>query len=84
MPRDKEICNAIAIKMKKVVDRRYVISGRIYNLTGYFHIPKGLGDIRLVYDATKSKLNDAVWAPRFGLPTAEDTTICFDRFIFYG
>ena len=42
----------------------------VLSLTGYFSIPKGEGDMRMVYDATKCKLNDALWAPSFWLPTA--------------
>jgi hypothetical protein len=36
-----------------------------------FDVPKGEDDIRLVYDGTKSKLNDHLWAPWFPLPTVE-------------
>ena len=32
---------------------------------------KGLHDIRMVYNATSSGLNDSVWAPWFSLPTVE-------------
>lgn len=36
----------------------------------FFAVPKGTDDIRVVYDATKSGLNSAIWAPNFMLPTA--------------
>lgn len=36
-----------------------------------FDVPKGDADIRMVYDGSKSGLNDALWAPWFPLPTAE-------------
>ena len=32
-------------------------------------MPKGIHDIRMVYDASRSGLNDAVWAPWFPMPT---------------
>jgi hypothetical protein len=43
------------------------------SLMGYFSIPRDVMDIRMVYDAMKSGLNDVVWAPSFGLPTVDLT-----------
>ncbi len=37
----------------------------------YFAVPKGEEDIRIVYDATASGLNDHVWTPSFWLPTID-------------
>ncbi len=37
----------------------------------YFAVPKGGEDIRMVYDATANKLNEAVWVPTFWLPTID-------------
>ena len=37
----------------------------------FFQVPKGSEDIRMVYDGTKSGLNDALFAPWFALPTAD-------------
>jgi hypothetical protein len=34
-------------------------------------VPKGDGDVRMVYDASKSGLNSQLWAPWFLLPTIE-------------
>mmetsp|Transcript_2973 Transcript_2973/g.4171 ORF Transcript_2973/g.4171 Transcript_2973/m.4171 type:complete len:112 (-) Transcript_2973:370-705(-) len=36
-----------------------------------FDVPKGANDVRMVYDGTKSRLNDSLWAPWFALPTVE-------------
>jgi hypothetical protein len=58
-------------KIGKVLNRRYVSSGFVSSLTGFFAVPKGTEDIRVVYDATKSGLNDAIWAPNFFLPTID-------------
>jgi hypothetical protein len=43
----------------------------VESLTSFFAVPKGDSDIRMVYDGTKSGLNDALWAPWFALPTIE-------------
>jgi len=44
----------------------------IQALINYFGIPKGLDDIRAVFDGTKSGLNRSLWAPPwFGLPTVD-------------
>jgi len=36
----------------------------------FFGVPKGDSNVWIVYDGTKSGLNDALWAPWFPLPTA--------------
>ena len=54
--------------------RKYIEPGEVKNLTGYFPVPKGPTDIRMVYDATKSKLNQAIWTPSFALPSVESLT----------
>jgi hypothetical protein len=41
----------------------------VSSLTSFFAVPKGTAGIRVVYDATRSGLNDAIWAPNFFLPT---------------
>ena len=56
-------------KLRKVRDRGYVGKWLVLSLTAYFAVAKGLDDIRVVYDGTKSGLNDAVWIPGFWLPT---------------
>jgi len=70
-------------KIVKVLDRRYIGIGEVKSLTNFFHVPKGEGDIRMVYDATKSGLNDAVWAPSFGMPTVNSALdhVCSDTFM---
>ena len=56
-------------KISKVRKRRYVEPGEVFSLTSFFAVPKGVEDIRMVYDGTKSGLNDNIWVPRFPLPT---------------
>lgn len=36
-----------------------------------FHVPKGEDDIQMVYDGTKSGLNNSLYAPWFALPTVD-------------
>lgn len=64
-------CEKLQNKIQKVIDRGYVRPGFVWSLTGYFAVPKAETDIRVVYDATKCGLNDAVWAQNFFLPTVD-------------
>ena len=58
-------------KLTNIRTKGYVESGNIFSLMSYFNVPKGKDDIRMVYDGTKSGLNDSLWAPWFPLPTVE-------------
>ena len=69
-PKDPEEARQLQEKVKKVIRRAYITKGFVQSLIGFFTVEKGDGDIRIVYDATKSGLNDAIWAPNFGLPNA--------------
>ena len=71
-------------KLDKVVRRRYLAPKLVLSLTGYFSIPKGEGDIRMVYDATKCKLNDALWAPNFWLPNMDNVADCATSSSYFG
>jgi len=62
---------ALKLKIQKVIDRRYLNEGYVKSLINYFAVPKGITDIRVVYDGTKSGLTDAVWAPNFFMPSVE-------------
>ena len=57
----------VANKMRKLVARVYITEGVILVLTSFFSIPKGTDDIRIVFDATVSVLNDSIWDPNFVL-----------------
>ena len=46
----------------------------IFSLEGHFshalfYVPKGLKDIRMIYNGTASGVNDWLFAPHFSLPT---------------
>jgi len=72
--RDQGVRAKVASKLQNVVDKGYIANGQVESLTGYFSVPKGTSDIRIVYDATKSGLNAAIWVPSFALPSAESFT----------
>jgi len=48
--------------------------------------PRAMGDrdIRMVYDATRSRLNDSLWAPGFGLPIVDSLTRGIDEQTWMG
>lgn len=68
-------------KLSSILRKRYVVVKD--NMKYLTHFPpvvrtwkdgrskKGVDEIRMVYDATKSGLNDAVWAPWFTMPTVD-------------
>ena len=71
-PKDPAARAKVEEKIQKVRDNRgYLERNHVLSLTGFFAVPKGSDDIRMVYDATKCGLNDALWAPNFSLPTVD-------------
>ena len=60
-------------KVVQVWKRGYVSPGTVLSGMHYFLVPKGLEDIRMVYNGTSCGLNKVLWAPRFGLPTVRQT-----------
>jgi len=70
--RDPVVWRAMRDKLEKVKTLGNVQPGTVSSLTSYFSVPKGDSDIRMVYDGTKSGLNDSMWAPWFALPTIEN------------
>jgi hypothetical protein len=76
-------CNAVMrkkmeAKLETIHSHGYISLGQVASLTGFFAVPKGESDICMVYDATKSGLNDSLWAPSFGLPTVDSTLRSID------
>jgi hypothetical protein len=68
---DEEVKLQMKKKIQKVRRKGYVKSGYVKSLIKFFAVPKGLADIRMVYDGTASGFNESVWVPNFGLPTVE-------------
>lgn len=75
VPGDKDQAQHLRQKLWRVRERGYICPGPVQSLTNVFAVPKVQNeagevlDVRPVYDATKSGLNEAVWAPPFWLPT---------------
>jgi len=69
--KDASIRKAIKNKLSIVISKGYLIQGEVKSLTSFFAVPKGDGDFRIVYDGTKSGLNNQLWAPWFPLPTID-------------
>ena len=68
---DEETITKIKEKLDDVRLKKYVGPGQWKATMNYFAVPKGETDIRMVYDGTKSGLNDCLYAPWFPLPDAD-------------
>lgn len=71
-------------KINKVRERGCIVPGDVKLLTGFSAVPKGEGDIRIVYDATACGLNNALWAPSFFLPTIDSILRNADSGTWFG
>jgi hypothetical protein len=69
--KDSDLAGKIKAKLENVALKGYISPGPVKSLTRYFAIPKGETDVRMVYDATVSSLNDCLWVPSFVLPDTE-------------
>jgi hypothetical protein len=69
-------------KLAKILVRRCITPGLIESLTNFFSVLKGEFDIRMVFDGTKSGLNDSIWIPGFGLPTVRTHLRAVDKNTF--
>jgi len=70
-PSDQDQRTKLKDKVNVPLQRRYITRGYVKSLTGFFAVPKGENDIRIVYDASKCGLNDALWCPNFFLPSID-------------
>lgn len=68
---DEVVRERIRKKVQKVLERQYLGYGPVESLISFFSVPKGKDDIRVVYNGTSSGLNEAIWVPRFPLPTMQ-------------
>ena len=69
---DENTIKRIAEKIDDVRAKKYVGEDGDWKATmNYFAVPKGEDDVQMVYDGTKSGLNDCLYAPWFPLPDAE-------------
>lgn len=83
-PQEPKARDQLKEKVLKVIKKGYIKKGQVQSLTGFFAVPKGTEDIRVVYDATKSGLNAAIWSPNFYLPTATTVLNNSDDTTYYG
>ena len=67
--RDKGVKQLVIKKLNHARERKYIGPGTVRSLMSFFSVSKGDDDIRMVYDASKSGLNETIWIPRFPLPT---------------
>ncbi len=84
LPKDPVTRQQLLDKLQVPRSKRYIAPGRAISRTGYFAVPKGKDDIRIVYDATKCGLNRALWSPNFYLPTIDALLRNADADTFYG
>jgi hypothetical protein len=75
-PKNAIVKARIIEKLESGRERLYLEKGTVSSLISFFEVVKALVVIRLVYDGTKSGLNEATWAPWFGLPTIESLLRC--------
>ena len=77
---DVTICAKTKEKISKVLKQRYLLpSDSLVKLNiKYSAVPKGDNNVRMVYEATANKLNEAVWVPTLWLPTIDSLvhTVC--------
>ena len=71
LSKDPDTQERVKKKVNGVRARGYINPGGVKSVTGFFDVPKGDADIRMVYDATKCGLNAALWTPNFFLPTID-------------
>jgi hypothetical protein len=71
LPRDPKYIPKVIEKLCVAREKGYIDIGLVHLLISFFEVPKSLTDIRMVYDGTKSGLNEMLWAPWFPLPTID-------------
>jgi hypothetical protein len=74
---DENVKEKVKEKVQAVISKGYIVRASltaIRSLMFMFDVPKGTADVRMVYDGSKSGLNDALWAPWFCLSTVDSMT----------
>jgi hypothetical protein len=75
--KDPEVKRKEKKKIDKARKHGYIVTkfvGITRSFMHFFSVPKGDDDIRMVYDGSRSGLNEVLWAPWFALPTV--TSMC--------
>ena len=84
LSKDKATRDRVQHKVNSVRSQGYINKGGVKSITGFFDVPKGEDDIRMVYDATKCGLNAALWTPNFFLPTIDTILRNADEHTWFG
>jgi hypothetical protein len=63
LPKDKNDIPKVLEKVMVARDKGHIDVGLVKSLISFFDVPKGLTDIRMACDGTKSGLNEKLWAP---------------------
>ena len=84
LSKDPDTRDRVRRKVNGVRGRCYIREGGVKSTTGFFDVPKGESDIRMVYDATKCGLNAALWTPNFFLPTIDSILRNADERTWFG
>jgi hypothetical protein len=74
---DESVRKKVKEKVEAVIKKGYIVQASktaIRSLMFMFDVPKGSTDVRMVYDGSKSGLNDSLWAPWLCLPTVDSMT----------
>jgi hypothetical protein len=65
IPQEPWALDLDAVKLEKLINRRYLEEGPVYTTVPRFPVPKGANDIRVVWDLSKNLVNSGVSAPGF-------------------
>ena len=68
--KDPQVKNQLEGKINKLRKYGYVALGIVKSVLDVFTVPKA-DNVRPVYNGGSSGLNEAIWAPWFGLPTVQ-------------
>jgi hypothetical protein len=71
-------------KLGKVREQGNITEGGVHSLTTFMLVQKGIEDMQMVFDETKLGLNNALWVPRFPLPTLNTILRAVDENTFMG
>ena len=61
LPKEAKDLDKVLEKLHDIRDKGYVETGEVTSLISFFEVLKGESDIRMVYDGTKSGLNEQLW-----------------------
>jgi hypothetical protein len=78
LPRDPADIPKVIKKICVARDKGYINIGLVWSLISLFEVLKGLSGIRMVYNGTRSGLNELLWALWFPLPTVDSFLRCVE------